>query len=351
MEPLRINVDYTVDPSGELAWGGDFDFTIPFEAWDFDWSWSVDGVVSIPEDGIPELSFSTGVGLALPVAIGTLGLSASQGASANARDSAGALYDDRFFLTETFGASYSLPLASLPALGTLSWKPGASFAARWDADGLSEDALKGPSVTLSQSLDAGRVDWIENFRRGAAVSAGNSNVLNLHTGAWSRSLFFSAAVHHEGSWYGVSGRLSGFINLDGPDGSAGDPIRGVLNDRVDADAALFLNLDLPVRVIRFAPADWFGASWMRYFHFDQHWSPFLDLAFAMENGVAPGAESFWYGGGIELITFPKIMRSFYVRISAGFDLASVASTGSLTEVSPRDGRSPYELFFGLGHHY
>lgn len=351
MEPLRVNFDYTVDTTGEAAWGGDFDFTIPFEGFGLDWIWSFDGLVSIPEDGIPDLSFSTGIGIELPTAIGAVALSAAQGVRVNGRDSAGELYNDRVYLTETVGASYALPLVTLPVLGRLSWTPAASFAARWDFDGLSEEALMGPVATLSHSLSAGRVDWIGDFRRGAVVSVGNSNAWNFHTGAWTRGLTLSAAAHRDGSWYGLSGRLSGFLNFDGTDTSAGDPVRGVLNDRIDADAALFLNLDLPVRVIRFAPAEWFGVSWMRFFHFDQHWSPFLDVAFAVLDGMPLSADSFWYGGGLELVTFPKIMRSFYVRISVGFDLATVAATGSLTEPSPGDGRSPYELFFGLGHHY
>lgn len=351
MEPLRVNFDYTVDTGGNVAWGGDFDFSVPFEGFGRDWTWSMDGAVSIPEDGIPDLSLSTGLGIELPTPIGLAGFSASQGVRANGRDSSGTLYDDRLYLTETVAASLSVALVELPTLGLVSWVPGASFAARWDSDGLSEDALKGPAATFSQSVAAGRVDWIDNFRRGFAVSVDNSNSWNFHTAAWSRSLSFSAIAHRDAPWFGASGRLSGFLDFDGPDTSAGDPIRGVLNDRIDADAALFLNLDLPVRVIHFAPAEWFGVSWMRFFHFEQHWSPFLDVAFAVLDGTPLSADSFWYGGGLELVTFPKIMRSFYVRISVGFDLATVAATGSLTEPSPRDGRSPYELFFGLGHHY
>jgi hypothetical protein len=42
------------------------------------------------------------------------------------------------------------------------------------------------------------------------------------------------------------------------------------------------------------------------------------------------------------------MRTFIVRASAALDLDAVIRNKSLTAPSPRDGGSPYEIFFGLG---
>jgi len=50
-------------------------------------------------------------------------------------------------------------------------------------------------------------------------------------------------------------------------------------------------------------------------------------------------------GGLEVVTFPLFMRSFYIRISVGLDLRAAVAEKAIPQGDHR------EIFVGLGHHY
>ncbi len=97
-----------------------------------------------------------------------------------------------------------------------------------------------------------------------------------------------------------------------------------------------------------------GVSWTRYIGFEMQASPFFDMALTHDavTGRYFDLDDGWYSGGMEIIVFPKKMRSIYGRISVGFDLAELAvNGGQLSGVTERDGKSLRELLIGIGLHY
>jgi hypothetical protein len=121
-------------------------------------------------------------------------------------------------------------------------------------------------------------------------------------------------------------------------------IRGILDKKLCADYMLSLNLDFPLRVLQFVPSQWFNTSWLRLFNFDLHFSPFFDIALLHD---PVNNTEFWskpaMGAGFEIIVFPHFFRSFYLRVSFGYDVASTIEAGKLNKWD--------ELFIGIGHYF
>lgn len=353
MEALRLNLNREQDTSGQSAWSADLEFYYPFPALGLDWKVGASGGVTLPEGGAPARGEAALLAEAsMPLPLGRLELSTAQRAYVNRVDSAGDAYGDAFYLRTTAGAAWRIPVALGPAAMAPYLRPRVEWGQNWLPGGLEDGSLdRGPGLTAAFGAGAGRADWRGNFRSGWTASADAAATWYPERGGYARTLSTTLKAYADLGWAGPSARLSAFIDLDGRSQSAGEALRGVLNARAATDAAVSLNADFPVRLINFRPYEWFGKRWMRVFEFEQHWSPFVDAALGR---FGPGNDLLaegWYGAGLEVITFPLIMRSFYVRISLGVDLAAVASTRSLTAPAPRDGKQAYELFFGLGHHY
>jgi hypothetical protein len=354
MEPLNLNLNWLIDEHGVNEPGVEVSFGLPFPAFGLGWTWNFSAEANFPADDPVGILLSTGFDVDLPVGPWTLTLSADEGFYAGQEDSDGVLYDDPYYLTSGAGASLSYTLYESRRLGKLTAGPRIDFLYRYLPGGLTDATLrKTPTLTPGVDIDFGRADWIGNFRRGVKVTGNFNLVTYLDTGVVSPNLTASVAAYYPLGFVGPSARLSGIYYFADTDSSAGDYLRGVLNSRIDTDAGIFLNLDLPLRVIDFAPADWFGIRWMRFLQFEQQWSPFLD--FALVHDQATGRyfdpRDGWYGGGLEVITYPRATRSFYVRISAGWCLTDLYELKSLSGRSNRDGRDIREFFLGLGHHY
>ncbi|MDL2228776.1 hypothetical protein LJC14_00835, partial [Treponema sp. OttesenSCG-928-L16] len=149
------------------------------------------------------------------------------------------------------------------------------------------------------------------------------------------------------SWFGVSGRLryKQWFNEAYDDG--GDIIRGIRDNKIVADYMLSLNIDLPFRLFRFMPSIWFGKPWMRVFNFEMHLSPFFDIVLVKDevNGRDFSFEDSLLGGGLEVIVFPLMWRSFYIRASLGYDLREA------WEIKRPPSGTKREIYIGIGHHY
>ncbi len=353
MEALRLNLNLEQDTGGSVFWGADADFSFPFPAFGLDWNWALEGDFSLPDDGGPAMA-STGTALqaALPFGPGNLEFELSQTALFNQQDDDDVPYTDTFYLNTAGSVGWSLPVA-LPFSRTLATlRPALGVGLDWLPGGLTDERLdRGSALGANLGIAHGRIDWHGNFRQGQLVSANAAASFYPVDGSYERSVSLEASAFMDAGWIGPSVRLYGFWNPDDDSDEAGGVVRGVINNRTDTDVALALNIDLPVRVLRFVPYEWFGRNWMKLFQFEQHWSPFLDASLGHYDGTWFNPADGWYGAGLEVITFPLIMRSFYVRISLGWSVADVLSTSSLAEDSPRDGKSVSEFYFGLGHHY
>jgi len=176
----------------------------------------------------------------------------------------------------------------------------------------------------------------------------NGNIYNFSSSDWTRSFTASVSAHNTAfRLVGISARVSGVLRLDEADDEAGAALRGIMNRDVSADYALYLNAELPLRVISFKPSKWLKVGWLRVFDFEQHWSPFVDIGIVRdrERLRSFSIDDALVAGGLEVVTFPSFMRSLYLRISAGFDLRSA------WETKKRPSLGDAEIFIGLNHHF
>jgi len=353
MQPLILNVNWDFDTDGTQTPEVEAKFKFPFRAAEIDWAWDFDTAFSLPDWSEIDFYLDTGIAAELPLGGHTLTLYASQRLDVGAEDSAGVPYDDPYYFTSYLGAYYTWKVLQTKSYGNLTIQPKVNLAYRWKPEGLDDAGLAAtPALTPGITASIGRVNWVGNFRKGAKATATVSYPIDLSDGSAYVFLSGNASGFLNYGFVGPSARLSGFARINGSeDTSAGDPIRGVLDSRIKTTTALFLNLDLPFRVIRFLPATWFKKSWMRSFHFEQHWSPFLDLALVETDDGLFLPKDAWVGAGLAVITYPAISRSFFVRISVGWDLRDVLELKALSGTSLRDGAGIRELFFGVGHHY
>ena len=353
MEPLRINFNLEEDLASNTFWGADADFIYPFPAFGLDWAWSLGGAFALEGlDSPVRSSIETALKAAFPLGPGSLELSTGQTAWFNRLDSHGDAYLDPFYLRSTASAGWRLPVPIYSLPQQIAIRPRVELGFNWLPGGLTDPALdRGPATTAGLGLSYGRADWIGNFRRGLTLSSDAALDYYVLEQDWAGSFSLTGALFLDFGWVGPSARVSAMKIIGDTSDSAGAAVRGVLNNRAETDAALNLNLDLPIRLIRFVPYEWFGKGWMKLFQFEQHWSPFLDLSIGHYDGEWFDFSKGWYGAGLEVVTFPLIMRSFYLRISVGWSVPDVLELGSLSGRSLRDGKGINEIFIGLGHHY
>ncbi len=347
-QKLSVDVIYEDDLAGTRTVELYSNVTVPFMAaglvWNASFTQSLGWVLGDASGSA--YSAELGLGVSIPLGELSLGLSTAQGVSLNELDSDGTRFDDFWYLRNSFNASLGAALLKdLGLLRTVSWNAYSGLGGSWRPGGDVGDERRGPTWNLGAGLSGGGSDWIGNFRKGVTASLSTPWSYNLWSGAWSGRLEVSANAYLPVGVIGPSGRVRAFTILTGAsDAAAGGDVRGILNARVSADAAAFLNLDLPLRALEFDPAAWFGKPWMRFFGFELQASPFLDAALTDLSGA-------WLGTGMELLVFPRAARSLIGRVSVGVDPVSVIENRSLTAPSPRDGAKAYEIFIGLDTHY
>ncbi|MCL1818727.1 MAG: hypothetical protein FWG35_07335, partial [Spirochaetaceae bacterium] len=273
------------------------------------------------------------------------------------------IYDDHYYHTSKllFGSDFALPV-DLGWLGSLKYRPDVFARVSYRQDKDLSPERRGVEPGFSHKLFFARIGWIENFREGMDFSVTNENARNLREGEWRNNLQWAFIGHTALSvWdiaFGISGRVSGFYQFfreKGPenDDAVGKPIRGILDDRMHGDAAVFVNLDLPVKM-------W---VWFLDPYIELQAGPFFDIAMIKRKGEYFRREGLYYGAGLEAVLFLKfISRSIYFRASLGIDLEAFFKDHKLTGPVPEkemDSPPPHgtpqwkrlEAFIGFGHSY
>ena len=200
-----------------------------------------------------------------------------------------------------------------------------------------------PVTTLSHSLSFGRTNWVINFRKGFSASLGNSFSFYLDRSdapllvkmyaettyyrPFSRYFGFSSRLSYD-QWWQWSERNNKWI----PSYSAGSKLRGVLDKDLHADLMLALNVDLPIRVLRFWPSEWFNTKKLEFFNIELFFSPFMDLALLKGpynnlkknayEGTKFSYEDMVKAFGLEVIVYSGFFRSLRLRGSLGYNLNS-----------------------------
>lgn len=358
MESLTVNLSYVYDERGDQSFALYSAFDYPFRAFGLEWSlgikedfevWFAEGVAASTTSAsltlnIPDLGFPASVSL-------------SQSFHYN-EDELTSGVSDPVFLSNGLGFNTSIPTGvDLGALGPISYGFSAGIDTNWWPAGMLEvEGRQGFSLSHSDSLSSGWIDWVGNMRTGQSVAVSSTQRIHMDSSSltWDVSLTYQFFLPF---WEGRAGLASQAVALLRPDTRAGNPIdsvddylRGVRDGRVNCEAALIANIASPVKLFDFPTHVFIKKDWL---DFELQVQPFVDLALAVPDwsSLKPTKDWVWAAGGLDFLVFPKRFRSIIVRAGAGWDLLSVLSTKSLTEPSPRDGSSPYEIYFTTGLHY
>ena len=353
MEPLRIDLDYII---GERSNGfkQELQFLIPFQLFEHNWRLrSLERAEYTAQDGW-KVNAEAGLAIDFPYNEQVWTLEYVQGFYYKDED----YYGDHYYHSSKllFGSDF-IVLPDMGWIGSLKYRPDVFTRVKYRADrDLCEDR-RGVEPGFSHRLFVSRVDWEENFREGADIWVANEYAWNLRESLWKNSLTWSATGHKALSFMGLSGRLSGFYQFFKErsyydDDEVGKPIRGILDDRLHGDAAIFLNIDIPFKM-------W---VWFLDPYIEGHLGPFFDAVLIKRKGEAFSRDGLYYAAGLEAMCFPKfISRSFYIRAFLGLDLEAFFSDHKLRgKVPNKEMDAPpikdrpwkrLEAFIGFGHHY
>jgi hypothetical protein len=245
-------------------------------------------------------------------------------------------------------AVWEIPLGiQFFSFGELTYKPVAGAAFQyWPFDG--REQYRGPIGDFSHSIGFSRVNWRGNFQSGFLFNAEQNNNFYFSDREKNKHDVSVTGIGHIplADFFGVSFRVryqhvlfTGTRYL-----AVGGPLRGIPDKsltepekNLTATGLAFANLDIPFRIGRFRPSQWGTGKRLTVFDLEFHLSPFFDAAL-LENGNENSENNYeWlFTGGLELKIFPLAFRSFFIRVSAGFDFQN---------------RDNYEIFIGLGNHY
>ena len=365
MEPLDFDLEFFQEDEGTTnVVGLGFDFSVPFAIGVLDAQWSNEFDISYTiGDSRPEFSFSTGLDISYAFRYVTLMLEAEQSVDMDAdyREAGDEVYGTEFLKI----SSPVTLLRTTGALGDLSFVPHVSVTYHWDLDGMRHEDLVGPSVGMGYAFSVGKVNWIENFRKGFTASLSHSYAYNFHKTEWTTE----AALQFEGFYFvgflGISTRAKLFSHYDVAHRRNSDTtnvaewLRGVYDDesynsrRANLPSGFVLNLDFPIRVLQTDWRGWGKALFKRdmprqlgWLDFELQMVPFVDIAlYGADDHCLFHLDDGFYSAGLALVIYPDRMRSLQFRISAGLDLAA-----RLLEQEWRD-KQGLEIEIGAGLHY
>jgi hypothetical protein len=359
MSPLRIDLGYRFNEHSQHFYSLLFDSDTPFRAFGLNWNFDFDHFLEYRPHLSTPLYYrnTTGLSVQLPFKRTVFITGFSQSFFVN-EENCGSQWQEygefqEFYMSSRPYITWVLPTGlTYYDLGEVLYIP--SFSATFNY-GLSEWPLAanriGPFLDFSHSLLFGRIDWIGNLKRGFSFYIGNFynyNFYNERIGGqpWSSSINITCIGHIIlNDRINFSGRLMyRHWFLDGYHASAGDVIRGIPNNDINADYMLSLNLDLNFLVLKLRTSELFpNTRFMRIFDADIHVVPILDIAFYNDPITQNpfGLENMLIGSGFELIVFSSRWRSLYLRGSAalGVNLGNFGAGVSR------------EIYIGMEFHY
>ncbi len=314
----------------------DGEFTLPFEWKQHQWYWNT-GADWEYSDGEHDLETYTGLGIDFAVGNYLPTFTVTETFNYDTADTA----DENWFTTNfSIAEAFDTGLV-LPGFEEFTYTPSLYSEIDYKFDGAISESKEGLEVGFGQTLAAGRVDWIGNFRKGVDFSVANTNTRNLQHAYWDRDLTMSLSGYSPLPFkilfwnMAVSGRIAGLAEFDGVEDDAASYIRGIRDTKMGTmvEYGGFINTDLTMRA--FTIPKFVEAQGSVYF--DAGWVQEKDISFDPD-------QHFKMGVGIEAIGFPLFARSYFLRGSLGFDLKEMMDEGTWRGDN-------YELFIVLGHHY
>lgn len=358
MQELNSDISYAVDNDGKNSFAASVDFAIPFKIANHELKWTNDANMNLPLGETPEFEIGTALSIKLPVAFTNVIVTFQQKLNINDRDWNGVIFpDDKAYLTEKLTVAMPIDLVKFERIGNLTWQPSVSASVNAASDGIQHEQLQGIGLSAGHQLSIGRVDWIGNFREGFTLGAGNDYGYNterstsVDVSVWAKATGFLALC----DFVGLNSRLKANHVIVGSQSTAiAEPLRGILNKRVNSDSYVSMNLDLPIKIMDIDFVDITGVQWTKFIGFEMQASPFFDVMLTHDasTGRYYALRDGWYSGGLEILVFLKKMRSITIRASAGYDLQDYVANGwSMRDRAGRDNFSTHEYVIGLGLHY
>jgi hypothetical protein len=356
MRPLRLDIGYELNEERKSTLLLMLDSNTPLRLFGFNWNLKFVNFFNYRPDTEKPFYFmnTTGLSIELPVNFTTVTIGFDESFFINQENDhidkpLYGNFQDGFYMSSNPYIAWRIPTGlEIGPWGEIVYTP--RFSAvfnhefpQWPLDELR----KGPFLSFRHNLRFNRVDWIGNFQRGLDVFANNSVSYNFYKARndlhpWTGTLTASGTGHYLiNHFMGISGRLMyrhWFLYDMGFD-EAANVMRGILNRKVNADYMLSLNLDFPIRVLRFSPSTWFGNQNLRIFNFDLHMAPIMDAALFHDpvKNTSFCFSNILVTGGMEVVVFPEFFRSLFLRVSVGWNLKEM---GSGTEI-----------FIGTDFHY
>jgi hypothetical protein len=378
MNPLRIDIGYTYNENNQNSVLFELDSNTPFTAWGYNWNLDFDHFFSYRPDVEEPFYYKnvTGLAMELPFKATTFTFGFEESFVLNEEN------DDRYkslygnfqegpYMSSRLYTSWKIPMGlEISRYGELTYTPelSARFSHEFPHHPLDE-IRTGPFMKFNHSIGFNRVNWISNYRSGFDVSMYNSYNYDFHTaGAEKNKIDIDYSVTGTGHFiindgFGISARLKfrhWFYHDPAYYDKAADVLRGILDKSVTADYMLSLNLDFPFKILSFLPSQWFGISKLRFFDFDLHFSPVVDLALYHDpdTETAFDPRNILASGGLEFIAFPAFMRSLYIRLSLTWNFVEYINNpggsylpSGLPVIPKLPNGDNREIFVGIGHHY
>jgi len=358
MNALRFDFGYKYDQKGRSYYNLMLDSGIPFNLFGLKWYIDFDNYFIYRPDRELEYYYrnSTGLSLELPIGLSTLTLSFHERFIFNDELSEkdkkiySLDFQEGFYLSSKPEISWKIPSPlEIGLYGFLTYTPSVSAVINHELTGWELlDNRDGATYTFAHTLSFGRVNWIGNFKQGFSANVSNSfnRFFSFQREYWD-PFFNDVSVCAAGyfiftEFLGLSSRIMYRQYFNTYNETAGDVIRGILDDEIDAQYMFSLNIDIPVRALKIRPSEWFPNNRVaRIFDFDMHLVPVFDIAFYqnVSGEKTFGKENILMGGGIEFVIFPQRWRSLFLRVSAGWDFSDIAA------------RTPMELFIGMDLYY
>ena len=351
LEPLTMDLIYNRNNEGKSSFEFGSGFTLPFYINPVNFLWTTNMGISINEDKKLDFDFDTGLSASCKLGVDWITLTAgiTQSIDVSASPS-----EKDYYLTNGFYTSLAFDIYKNQTLGTITWTPYFGIDGNWKFTKITKENKKGLNINWSHSFGMGKVNWINNFRQGFTVNLDNSYKYNTYKKG---NVDISFNLETKGFYsfldrIGLYGRFDFFYNLFGKTSSehTGKILRGILNNRISTDTAFSFNFDVPIKIGVFKWEEITGVEWTRFFGFELHITPFLDMALVhdTESNTYYNPKHGWYSGGFEIIMYPIKMRSIYARISYGHDLREIKNKDGYAK---RDGKPVSEIFIGIGLHY
>jgi hypothetical protein len=334
MRPLRLDVGYSYDEEGRNFFNLMLDTDTPFRLFNLDWNFNFDHSFTYRPNLSEPYYYNniTGISVEIPFKRTTITTGFNESFVVNPEISR--IYWDKYgrfqkglYMSSNPYINWIIPTGfHYYHLGEVYYVTSVSSTFNhefppWPLFYF----LKGPWLSFSHGFTFGRVDWVDNFRKGVSASISNGFSYDFYDSPEDLTPL-SASLNLSASGFKIIGKRSSFSTrllyrhwfFDDYTISGGDVVRGIPDNDIVANYMFSLNLELTYKLFKFMPSSWFKNEKWRLFDFDFHVTPFVDMAL-YNNPITQepfGFENMLLGAGLEVIVFPLRFRSLFLRASA-----------------------------------